>query len=215
MNKLSLKKVASVTALFMGAFAISVFAASWSPAGCDAPGCNTEGPITEDRVQQTKTGALTIDSSSPFANSSNLDVVGLLSSTGLYLPAGIASADTVDVLNVLKVEGNNKEMTGYVLTNNGGGVAEWKPSRAGAITISDIRPFTLNVIRNGGLQTRTTPDAYKFCSLTRIESEMSRVDAGGISTGYCKVTKKADGKWTLTGHLNDDPDYLCQMYCFR
>lgn len=215
MNQLSLRKVASVTALFMGAFAISVFASSWSPASCGAPGCNTEGPITEDRVRQTKTGALTIDSSSPFANGSNLDVVGLLSSTGLSVPAGIASADTVEALNVLKVKGNNAEKTGYVLTNNGAGVAEWKPSRAGALTISEVRPFILNVKRNGGLQTRTTPDAYKFCSLTRIESEMSRVDAGGTSTGYCKATKKADGKWTLTGHLNDDPDYLCEMYCFR
>ncbi len=218
MNQLSLKKVASVTVIFIGAFALSVFASSWSPAGCSAPGCNSEGPIIgsdERNLPQTKTGALTIDNGSQNPNSSTLDVKGLFSMVGLYLSNGIASADTVNVLNKLIVKGVNSDKVGYVLANNGSGVAEWKPSIAGGITISNVSFFPLNLIRNGGVQTYTTPTPYLFCGFSRISSEMFRVNAGDITTAHCQITKNSDGKWKLTGYLANDPDFRCEMICFK
>ncbi len=218
MNKLSLKKVASVTVIFIGAFALSVFASSWSPAGCSAPGCNSEGPIIgsdERNLPQTKTGALTIDNGSQNPNSSTLDVKGLFSMVGLYLSNGIASADTVNVLNKLIVRGTNSEKVGYVLANNGSGVAEWKAPNTGGITISEVRFFPLNVIRYGGVQTYTTPSTYLFCGLSRISSEMFRVNSDSESYGYCQIIKNPDGKWRLRAYLANDPDFRCEMVCFK
>ncbi len=218
MNKLSLKKVASVTVLFIGAFALSVFASSWSPAGCSAPGCNSERPIIESDEQnlpQTKTGALTIENGSQNPNGSTLDVKGLFSMVGLYLSNGIASADTVNVLNKLIVRGVNSDKVGYVLANNGSGVAEWKAPNTGGMTISEVRFFPLNFIRYGGVQTYTTPSTYLFCGFSRISSEMFRVDADFQTYGYCKIDRNTDGTWRLRGYLADDPDFRCEMVCFK
>ncbi len=215
MNKLSLKKVISLTVLFIGAFALSVFASSWSPAGGSAPGFNSEGPIDEGAVPQTKTGALTIGNGSQNPNGSVLDTRGLFSMVGLYLQNGMAAADTVNVLNKLIVKGVNSDKVGYLLTNNGTGVVGWKAPISGGITLSEVKFFPLNVIRYGGRQTLNTPTTYLFCGFSRISSEMFRVNAGDESLGYCKIDKNTDGTWRLRGYLADDPDFRCEMVCFK
>ncbi len=219
MNQLSLKKVASVTGLFLGAFALSVIAADWTPAGCGAPGCNTGAPINVSSNQQTKLGALAIGSASQNPNGSSLDVRGLVTSTGL-LVEGIATADTVDVLRTLKVAGANSTQANWVLANAGEGVVEWKAQNTGGVTLAEVTPFVLSVptdsTKTAAPVTRSTaPSTYLYCALTRVESEMGRVDAGIFSTGYCQITKNGDGTWTLSGDNNDDPAYKCEMTCFK
>lgn len=222
MNQLSYKKVASVTVLFFGAFALSVFASSWSPATCSAPGCDSEGPILEDNSQQTKLGALTIENGSQNPNLSTLDVKGLFRVVSLYIQNGIAAADTVSVLNKLIVRGVNSDKIGYVLANKASGEAnkasgevEWKAPNSAAITLSEVTFFPLTLVRYGGLQSFTTPTTYLFCGFSRISSEMFRVDSDFWSGGYCKITKNADGKWRLSGYLADDPGHSCEMVCFK
>lgn len=219
MNQLTLKKVASVTGLFLGAFALSVMAADWTPAGCDAPGCNVGAPINVTISPQVKAGALTIAGSSQNQNGSSMDVKGLVTSTGL-LVEGIATADTVDVLNTLKVAGENSGQVGYVLANKGGGEVEWKAQNPGGVSISQVTPFVLSVPTDGSktaapVTKSTAPTTYLYCALTRVESEMGRVDAGIFSDGYCQITKNNDGTWTLSGDNNDDPTYKCEMTCFK
>jgi hypothetical protein len=215
MNQLSLKKVASVTGLFLGAFALSVIAANdWSPAGCDAPGCNVGAPINVTVSPQVKAGALTVAGSSQNSNGSSLDVKGIVTATGL-LVEGIATADTVDVLNTLKVSGENSGQVGYVLANKGGGEVEWKAPNSGSIIISEVTNFPLNIVRKGGIRSYTTPTPYLFCGFSRISSEMFRVDAGDATSAYCQITKNTDGKWKLSGRLADDPDFRCEMVCFK
>ncbi len=221
MNQLSLKKVASVTGLFLGAFALSVLAADWTPEGCAAPGCNTAAPINVSSNQQTKLGALAIRSASQNPNGSNLDVQGLVTSSGL-LVEGIATADTVEVLNTLKVAGPNSTQLNWVLANKGDGEVEWKAQNTSSgVTISEVTPFLLSVPRdnppvNPPVTISTAPTTYLFCALTRVESEMGRVNAGPeVSDSYCQITKNNDGTWTLSGDNSNDPPYKCQMTCFK
>lgn len=214
MNQITIKKVAVTTGLFLGAFALSVMAADWTPAGCAAPGCNTEAPINVGSNQQTKSGALTIGGASQNADGSSFFVNGLIKTVGLFVE-GMATVDSLNVASSLKVTSTGFATANSVLTNVGGGVAEWKVPAAGGLTLSEVTAFPLSVVRNGGLQTYTTATPYLFCALTRIESELGRVDAGAISSGFCKVTKNADGKWKLSGYLADDPDFTCEMTCFK
>ncbi len=220
MNQLTLKKVASVTGLFLGAFALSVIAADWTPAGCGAPGCNTGAPINVTANQQVKAGALTLGNLSQNPNGSSLDVRGTVTSEGL-LVEGIATADTVDVLRTLKVAGANSTQANWVLANKGGGEVEWKAQNtSNGVTVSEVTPFLLSVPTDGTktaapVTLSTAPATYLFCALTRVESEMGRVNAGIFSDGYCQITKNDDGTWTLSGDNNDDPPYKCQMTCFK
>jgi hypothetical protein len=225
MNQLSLKKVASVTGLFLGAFALSVIAADWTPPGCaptDNPGCNTGAPINVSSNQQTKLGALAIRNASQNPNGSSLDVRGLITSTGLFVE-GIAQADTVDVLRTLKVAGANSTQENWVLSNSGGGVVEWKAQNTSGVTISEVKPFVLSVPRDETpgvtappVTVTTAPVTYLYCALSLVESEMGRVNAGPrVSGGYCQVTKNADGTWQLSGDNTNDPPYKCEMTCFK
>ncbi len=225
MNQLSLKKVASVPGLFLGAFALSVIAADWTPPGCaptDNPGCNTGAPINVTSNRQVKEGALTLGNLSQNPNGSSLDVRGLVTSTGL-LVEGIATADTVDVLRTLKVAGANSTQQNWVLANAGEGVVEWKAQNtSNGVTVSEVKRFTLSVPRDEGdppvnppVITSTAPTAYLFCALTFMESEMGRVNKDEFSDSYCQITKNDDGTWTLSGDNNDDPPYQCDMTCFK
>ena len=219
MNQLSLKKVASVTGLFLGAFALSVIAADWTPAGCAAGGCNTAAPINVSSNQQTKLGALAIRNASQNPNGSSLDVRGLITSTGLFVE-GIATADTVDVTRTLKVAGANSDQANWVLANKGGGVVEWKAQNTSGVTISEVTPYLLSVPTDSTkvappVIKTTAPATYLYCALSRVESEMGRVDAGLLSKGYCQIAKNDDGTWTLSGANSDDPPYKCEMMCFK
>jgi hypothetical protein len=219
MNNLSFKKIATATGLFLGAFTFSALAVDWTPppAGCTAPACNTAAPINVSTIAQHKEGNLAIGKSSDPATGFDLDVGGNTKISG-YIDSGNIISTGINVSGLietigLKVGGPNASNLGYVLTNDGNGNAVWNASASG-ITLSEVRAFSVNVLRNGGLQKTTTPTPYLFCALTRVESEMSRVDAGG-SPANCQVTKNVDGKWEVSGSILNDPPFTCQMTCFK
>ncbi len=129
-NNLSLKKIATATGLFLGAFALSAFAGDWTPAGCAAPGCNTAAPINVSSVSQYKEGSLAVGKSSGPTNGFDLDVDGNVNFTGSLITSGISVSGLTNTLN-LKVGGANANSSGYVLTNDGTGIAEWKAATGG------------------------------------------------------------------------------------
>ncbi len=220
MNKISLKKVASVTGLFLGAFALSVLAANWTPADCAAPGCNVDAPINVSNSQQTKIGTLILQDRLSVGKDEvptagyTLDVDGPGLFTGLAV-TGLLNVSKLSISNQLNINTPGSETKGNVLTTDGNGLAEWKPA-SGSITLSEVKSFSVNVPRNGGIRTTSTaPTPYLFCALSRIHSEMSRVNAGVMSNAYCEVKKNADGTWQVSGNRADDPDYTCEMTCFK
>ena len=215
MNNLSFKKIATATGLFLGAFTFSVLAADWTPppVGCTAPSCNTPAPINVSTDPQHKEGNLAIGKSSDPATGFDLDVGGNANFAGSVLSTGINVSGLIETIG-LKVGGPNANTSGYVLTNDGAGNAVWGASASG-ITLSDVSVFSVNVVRNGGVRRTTTPTPYLFCALSRVEAEIGRVDPGSVSTAYCQVTKKVDGKWEVVGFVADDPDFTCQMTCFK
>lgn len=218
MNNLSLKKIATITGLFLGAFTFSVIAADWTPATCAAPGCNTPAPINVSTSPQAKEGNLSIGKNSLPGTGLNLDVGGNAKfsgyiDSGSIITTGISVSGLIETIG-LKVGGPNASNSGYVLTNTGTGNAEWRASASG-ITLTDVSVFSVNVVRNGGVRRTTTPTPYLFCALSRVEAEMGRVDAGVVSSAYCQVTKNVDGKWEISGSVGDDPNFTCQMTCFK
>ena len=120
-----LKQIATLSGLMIGAFAISVLAESyvWTPADCPAPECNVAAPINISDKVQYKQGGLALGGSS-FSNGYALDVNGPGYFTGLMVAGRVAA-------NSLLVNGVDKDKNGYVLTNDGSGVAEWKPAKGG------------------------------------------------------------------------------------
>lgn len=129
MNQISIKKIASATGLFLGAFALSVMAADWTPAPCEAPGCNTPAPINVGGAWQSKEGDLTLEKTlsvgkETAASGYSLDVNGL----GFF--SGVTVSGLADVAN-LKVTSPGFDTAGKVLTSNGEGIAEWKTPAAG------------------------------------------------------------------------------------
>jgi hypothetical protein len=218
MNKSKLKQVATVTGLFLGAFAISVLAAGeWTPAPCEAPQCNASAPINVSSADQTKDGSLTVGGSLSVsgakvtASGASLDVNGFGLFTGLNI-SGMTSTNQITVLE------NGANTQNYVLTNKGGGVGEWKAPSAGGITLSKVVFFPLLMARNQNSNEQKsfdTPESYLFCAMTRIDAEMSRVNSNQ-GAGYCQITKKVDGKWKLTGFTTaNNPDFTCEMVCFK
>ena len=209
MNTKQLKRIATLAGLMIGSFAFAVMSETytWTPATTAAPGDNMPAPINVSKNSQSKRGGLQILGES-LNNGYALDVNGPGYFTGLTVSGSI-------VVNSLFVNSTDKDKAGYVLTNDGTGKAEWKAKGSSSITLSEVTPFSVTVLRDKGLQSFTTPTAYQFCALTRIESEMGRVDSGKFSGGYCQVTKNADGKWKISGYLASDPDYKCEMTCFK
>ncbi len=129
MNKISLKKVASVTGLFLGAFALSVLAESWTPASCNAPDCNVAAPINVGPATQAKAGNLILNSTLSVgketeANGVTLEVDGPGAFTGLRV-FGLTNT------NLIKVTAPGFDVAGNVLTTDGTGMAEWKPANGG------------------------------------------------------------------------------------
>ena len=170
-NNLSLKKIAAATGLFLGAFALSAFAGDWTPAGCAAPGCNTAAPINVSSVSQYKEGSLAVGKSSGPTNGFDLDVDGNVNFTGSLITSGISVSGLTNTLN-LKVGGANANSSGYVLTNDGTGIAEWKAATGGS-SITDFDSSFCYALRAG----RFTRD-------------------GAFSGYYLKgVTKSTDGNW--------------------
>jgi hypothetical protein len=208
MNNLSIKKVATVSGLFLGAFALSVLAADWTEAPCAAPGCNTAAPINVSRDAQTKLGGMVLAGGDATPSGAMLDVDGVGSFTGLSVAGRISS-------NFLTLTAPGYATANYVLTNTGGGNAEWKAPSSGGLTISEIKAFSIYVKRHLGVQSTETDSTYLFCALSRIESELGRTNAGVYAGNYCQVTKKANGKWAVSGWNADDPEYTCEMTCFK
>ena len=92
---LSIKKIATVSGLFLGAFVLSAIAAnSWTPATQNPPDGNTDAPINVGVSPQFKTGPLAVGKTSVPATGFDLDVDGLGLFTGLSVSgSGYFSAD--------------------------------------------------------------------------------------------------------------------------
>ncbi len=213
-----IRKVASITGLLLGAFALSAIASDWGPAGCAAPGCNTGAPINVTITPQHKAGPLAVGKASDPTTGFDLDVVGV----GFF--GGVKVGGALEVIGNTKLKTlqigdatpSGDKQVGYVLSKKDeNGTVEWKASANQSLTVSSVAEFEIAVKRNGGLQSTTTPVPYLFCALSRVESEMGRVNADPTSSGYCQVTKNTDGKWTVSGYLANDPNYVCKMTCFK
>lgn len=215
-----ISKIASITGLLLGAFALSAVASNWGPASCTAPGCNTKAPINVGPDAQTKKGPLAIGKSEELSPTTgfDLDVVGVGFFGGVKVGGAleVIGNTKLKTLQIGDVTSSGDKQIGYVLSKKDeNGTVEWKASTNQSLTVSSVAEFEIAVKRNVGLQSTITPVPYLFCALSRVESEMGRVDAGKNSSGYCQVTKNTDGKWTVSGYLADDPDYVCKMTCFK
>lgn len=207
-----LKQIATLSGLMIGAFALSVLAESyvWTPASCEAPNCNVAAPINVSDAVQVKQGALVLGGSS-FSNGYALDVNG----PGYF--TGLTVAGTM-VVNGLIVNGTDKDKSGYVLTNDGTGKAEWKPKGSASLTLTDVKSFQLLIPRDPSNNTSnvrsftTTDSTYLFCALSQMGPDYANSDNVG---SFCKVEKLNDGKWKLSGYRPDDPDTICSMTCFK
>ena len=209
MNTKQLKRIASLAGLMIGSFALAVMAESfsWTPPTCAAPGCNIPAPINVGGNHQYKEGSIALGGSTASPTGYAFEANGLGYFTGMKIAGSLFTTGLV-------LEGDNMDKIGYVLTNAGSGRAEWKAKGSSSITLSDVSSFTLQMNRNDGAKSVSTPTTYLFCALTRIESEMSRVDAGG-AINNCQVTKNPNGTWSVSGYVGNDPPYKCQMTCFK
>jgi len=122
----SLLKIASITGILLGAFALSAAAASWTAAPCTAPGCNTDAPLNVGGTPQAKSGKVGILNSlklggttaNPYASTGYmLDVVGNGLFSGLNVSGKIFT-------NELAVMGGDTAV-GNILVSDGDGLAVW------------------------------------------------------------------------------------------
>ncbi len=211
MNNLSIKKVATVSGLFLGAFAFSVLAANWTEAPCAAPGCNTGAPINVTDTEQTKAGNLILNRSLSVGKDTkaidgyNFDV------SGFSIFDGIKVAGLTETTNLMvKSAGSD----GNVLTRGVDGLAEWKaPANTGltSLTVSTFQVIIPRGENNVTVRTATTDTAFLFCAISKMDN-FANSDRDNSS---CAVEKLTDGKWKITGKRGDDPDWVCAMTCFK
>lgn len=204
MNKSKLKQVATVTGLFLGAFAISVLAAGeWTPAPCEAPQCNASAPINVSPADQTKAGSLTVGGSLSVsgakvtASGASLDVNGFGLFTGLNI-SGMTSTNQITVLE------NGANTQNYVLTNKGGGVGEWKAPAGGNAQVALDTDYCYATtpgrgVRFGGLK------GYYLKGLTKLTDD-NWDSYGGV---FCLVSGNTDPRMTnqVKNTLTTDQKY--------
>jgi len=189
-NNLSLKKIAAATGLFLGAFALSAFAGDWTPAGCAAPGCNTGAPINVTNSSQYKEGSLAIGKSSAPTAGFDLDVDGNANFTGSLIATGMSISGLTNTLS-LKVGGANANNSGYVLTNDGTGLAEWRAAAGGSTNYSSSFCYA---IRAGRWAREGAFSGYYLKGVTK--SSDNNWDAfGGV---YCLMDGNADSRMTAS-----------------
>ncbi len=103
-NSLTLTRVATITGLTLGAFALSALAGTWTapgtgqPAGtiCTPPKCNVDAPINVGDTSQTKTGPLIV-------NLSGVESIGLKVLGSMQIVDGNQGAGKVLVSDALGV----------------------------------------------------------------------------------------------------------------
>ncbi len=141
-------RIASITGLLLGAFALSAIAGTWTAAPCSPPGCNTSAPINVGNDYQTKSGGLAADSftalhgvdiTGPSVFRNSIKIGGSNPSTPYSLDVDVGGFGTAIfgglTTGVLQVRGSNYDKDGYVLTSNGNGVAEWQPANSSGAAI--------------------------------------------------------------------------------
>lgn len=174
MKKLSstITRVASITGLFLGAFALSVLAdsSSWTPATCSAPGCNTDAPVNVGANAQFKTGSLAVSKASAPTSGYDFEVEGNALLSGLNITGKT-------VTNTLQV--TNGAQAGYVLASDASGNATWQSS--GTYHYLSAQPLVSNTL---GLNGNWTPISYPSDIPTTaksiiIRSVISPIDGGG------------------------------------
>jgi hypothetical protein len=117
-----INRVASVTGLILGAFALSALAAGvWTapPSGTVPPNNNTEAPLNVGSDHQNKVGSLTVNTNTVSPDPYGLDVFGISRFFGNVEIGTGASPKTIKI-----VDGNEDD--GKVLTSDENGVASWQ-----------------------------------------------------------------------------------------
>ena len=130
-------KITALAGLMIGSFAIAVMAESytWTPPSVAAPNGNIPAPINVGGTHQYKEGSVALGGSTVSPGGFAFDVNGSGYFTGLKI-AGSIVANELSATNLF-VTGTNKDKSGYVLTNDGTGKAEWKSGSSQAILASD------------------------------------------------------------------------------
>lgn len=224
-----IRKVASITGLLLGAFALSAIASDWGPAGCAAPGCNTGAPINVTITPQHKAGPLAVGKASDPTTGFDLDVVGV----GFF--GGVKVGGALEVIGNTKLKTlqigdatpSGDKQVGYVLSKKDeNGTVEWKASANLVGTIYSSADLDLNDANYnnkkcgdvGGICSLTQDlGTQGFCALTR-QSVVVR-PGGNFNDGdqvNCVVGSSA-GRWTLSATRNSgntDTRILCRASCF-
>jgi hypothetical protein len=195
MNNLSIKKVATVSGLFLGAFALSVLAADWTEAPCAAPGCNTAAPINVSRDAQKKFGGMVLAGGDATASGAMLDVDGVGSFTGLSVAGRISS-------NFLTLTAPGYATENYVLTNTGGGNAEWKALPAQQAQVPTFVP-TFTVLGAGG---DYNLGSHSLCVFSGDHVGNNTV----VGDQANSIKRNNDGTWVA--HVSPNGGYLGSKY---
>lgn len=107
----SLKKIASIAGLFLGAFAISAIAATWTPPTAPPPSGNVDAPINAGTGDQGKAGRLAVGATAFRTGVQKLDIPG----------SALINDIVTNTLTITSNAGANK-----VLTSDANGVATWQ-----------------------------------------------------------------------------------------
>ncbi len=201
----TLSKVATATGFLLGAFALSVLAATWTPPECDPPGCNTDAPLNVGTDYQIKKGPISLTGLSlgkedaPFGTA-KLDIEGTAITTGLVVN-GLTYTDS------LQVGGTDASRQNYVLTNDGTGVALWKP--IGSL-IEEITPgsgsveyFEIDVPRPGKNPRATS--GSNNASVTNETRSLTNEDGQVYPVSVRKLTTTSTSfKFCALSRIGDD-----------
>ena len=198
----SLKKIASITGLFLGAFAISVAAATWTPPTVAPPDGNIDTPINAGGTAQRKVSALGLGPNNGVTlrspTTQMLDVVGTAMIDNIV-------TNSVTVANSLILP--TGKGVGRVLTSDENGAATWQAAGGGSsITLSPIKSVTTT-----GTKTETVgpSSSYSACFLTGSTANIG----GSTLSNDCSVQN--DGtNWTVRVSNNGSNDSAtCSAQC--
>lgn len=204
MNNLSLKKIATATGFFLGAFTLSVLAESWTAPTCAAPNCNTGAPINVTSADQYKEGRLAIGKNSLPVAGADLDVDGNAAFSGKIVSAELSSG-LVSALT-LKVGGVDSDKNGYVLTNDGTGNVQWKAAASSVVTpvVYDIFSTT-----SGG---DYTLGKHALCTFSGDHVGNNTVVGDQVNS----MRRNTDGTWSVNISANGvyiGSKYKLVVYC--